>query len=146
MSNSSGKKLKSVLQSRRLIVPLVAILVLTSLQIGSRPVSASDDGVTLVVTPDITTASLLPGNLQVVDAGPDDQVDAHLDCNLVVYTNVDIGLPKVKYFNLSTNTGAFVPTTEVWDETFLSDVSGTRIAFTMQLDRARHLRATHQSD
>ena len=135
MSNSNGKKLKSTLQSRRLVVPLVAILLLTNFQIGTRAVSAVDAGVTTVVTHDPAAATLVTGELQpVTTSGTFDfwQTDAHVDCNLVSYTNLNNGLPSVKYFNLLTNTEFSVPNDpEPYAETFLSDVSGSRVAYSL---------------
>lgn len=135
MSDSNGKKHKSTLQSRRLVVPLVAILLLTNFQIGTRAVSAVDVGVTTVVTPDPATAAPLTGELQpVTTSGTLDnwQTDAHVDCNLVAYTNFNNGFPSVRYFNLLTNTEFSVPSDQVpYSETFLPDVSGSRVAYTI---------------
>lgn len=139
MSNSSGKKLKSVLQSSLLVVPLVAILLLTNLQIGTRPVSANDIGTTSVVTPDPATATLLAGELQPVNTSGDDQTHPHVDCNFVSYTNVDNGLPTVRYFNLSTNTDLPLPLPDL-SEALLSDVSGSRIAYTHLLLEGNEVR------
>ena len=134
MSNSSEKKLKSTLQSRRLVVSLVAILLLTNVQISTRAVSAVDGGVTTVVTPDPATATPLTGELQPVTTSRDFDymhTDPHVDCNLVTYTNFDRGFPTVSYFNLLTNTEFSVPTDpEVYSENFLPDVSGSRVAYT----------------
>ncbi len=113
-------------QSRRLIVLLVALL-LANLQLSGRLASAGSIGATSVVTPDITTAPLLTGTLQVVNGGPDDQTDPHVDCNLASYTALVNGSPQVRYFDFLTNTDSVVPTA---DESFLPDVSGTLISFT----------------
>ena len=135
MSNSNGKNLKSTLLSRRLVVPLVAILLLTNFQIGTRAVSAVDVGVTTVVTPDPATATPLTGELQPLTTSNADvdyyQTDPHVDGNLVSYTNVDRGFPTVKYFNLLTNIEFPIPRDpEIYSEDFLADVSGSRVAYT----------------
>src|SRR5687767_9219188 len=72
---------------------------------------------------------LLTGTTTVVNASADDQVDPHVQCDLAAYTNVMNGLPSIRYFNFTTNVDSAIPGAE-WDESFLSDVDGTRIAYT----------------
>lgn len=75
-----------------------------------------------------TSVPLLPGTYSTVHAGPGDQVDPHIDGNLVTYTSDDQqGTLTVRYFDFTTSTDAGVPAS---GQGFLPDVSGTRIAFT----------------
>ena len=108
MSKTSNRKLRPLFQSRRRITLFVAIVLLTCGLHASRTTSASSID-TVVVTPDVTTAPLLSVNHQVIDDNQGDQLDTHIDCNLVSYTSVGNGLPTVKYFDFLTNTGGFVP-------------------------------------
>ena len=128
MSSSNGKKLKSKLHARRLVVPLVAILLLTNFQIGTRAVSAVDVGVTTVVTPDPATP--LSGELLRLNTSVGEDVlpiDPHVDCNLVAYSVFDRYSATVRYLNVLTNTEVVIPDQlEGW----LPDVSGSRIART----------------
>jgi hypothetical protein len=114
-------------QSRRLIVLLVALL-LANLQLGGRLASASRLGAASVVTPDITTATPLPGALQIINASPTNQFDPHVDCNLASYGDDRFGELTVRYFDFTTNTDAAIPVVAGLD--FLSEVSGSRIVFT----------------
>lgn len=130
MSNSNEKKIKSTLHSGRLVVPLVAILLLTNFQIGTRPVSAVDVTVTTVVTLDPATAAPLTGELQHLNTSTGENVlpiDPHVDCNLVAYSVFDPWSATVRYLNVLTNTELVIPNQlEGWQ----ADVSGNRIART----------------
>src|SRR5438067_13899215 len=74
-----------------------------------------------------TAQQQLTGTTTVINNGPGDQVNPHVDCNLASYTN-DIGsVQEVHYFDFGTSTDHTIPTVGV---AFLSDVSGTRVAYT----------------
>lgn len=80
--------------------------------------------------------TLLTGTTTVVNASSDDQADPHVQCDLAAYTNVVNGLPSIRYFNFTTNVDSAIPGAE-WDESFLSDVDGTRISYTnLSLDES----------
>jgi len=71
---------------------------------------------------------MLPGNFQVVNNGPGDQTDPHVDCDLVSYTDDDFsGVLRIRYFDVATSTDHAIPGNGADS---LSDASGTRIAFT----------------
>lgn len=120
-----------MLRLRRLVVLLAATLLLTGFQFSGPSISAIANMMNASAAAiDLTTAPLLPGTLRVVDAGVDNQVDPHIDGNLVAYTNVDVnGLPLIKYFDLATNSGDFVPFLPP-EESFLPDVSEGRVVYT----------------
>jgi hypothetical protein len=130
MRNRSYQTINSTLRSRRLVVLLAATLLLTGSQFGGPSISAIAHMHASAAVIDLTTAPLLPGTLRVVDAGVGNQVDPHIDGNIVAYTNVDDGgLPLIKYFDLATNSGDFVPFLAP-EESFLPDVSEGRIVYT----------------
>jgi len=68
----------------------------------------------------------LTGTTTVINNGPGDQINPHVDCNVASYTN-DTGVQDIHYFDFSTNTDHTIPTVGL---AFLSDVSGTRVAYT----------------
>ena len=71
---------------------------------------------------------MLAGTFQVVNNGPGEQADPHIDCNLVSYTYADgQGSLHVRYYDFTTNTDHAIPGDGV---NGLSHVYGTRIAFT----------------
>ena len=127
MRNSKYRKLKLAFRSRSLIAPLVAILLLTYCLPINRSVTARSISTATVVTPDITTAPLLPVNHQAVDVRPADQTDPQVDCNVVSYTDVFNGTALITILDFLTNTGiALAGPFDV----FLPDVDGTRTTFT----------------
>src|SRR5688572_25058199 len=69
----------------------------------------------------------LTGSTSTVNAGPGDQLDPHVDCNLATFTDEGGGIPRVRYFDFGAGTDAAVPAS---GQNFLPDVSGSRIAFT----------------
>lgn len=71
----------------------------------------------------------LTGISQVVNNGPGDQSDPHVDCNLVSYTSKDLqtGASQVHYFDFVTNTDRVIPGNS---RDSFSDVSSGRIGFT----------------
>ena len=81
-------------------------------------------------------AALLPGGsadaatdgvIIPVSSAPGEQSDPHISGNLITYTNEDANGAEVRYHDLATSTDLAVPNGGNLD--FLSDVSGTRIAF-----------------
>lgn len=64
----------------------------------------------------------------VVNNGPGNQTDPHVDGNLVAYTSSISGTTQIRYFNFATNIDAGIPTTGTSLD-FLSDVSGNIIVF-----------------
>ncbi|HVE82981.1 MAG TPA: hypothetical protein VND93_09050 [Myxococcales bacterium] len=71
---------------------------------------------------------MLSGTFSVVNSGPGDQTNPHVDCNLAPYTNDDFfGSSTIHWFDFSTNTDHVIPPR---GQDSLSDVSGPRIAFT----------------
>ena len=69
----------------------------------------------------------LTGTTTVISTAAGDQVSPSVDCNLASYTNDTGAAQEIHYFDFTTNTDHVVPTVGV---AFLSDVSGSRIAFT----------------
>lgn len=73
-------------------------------------------------------ATPLQGTFQVVNAGQGNQTSPSVDCDLMSYTNDVLGQSMIHYQNLSTGVD-----NEIWfgnGVDFLSDVSGSRIAYT----------------
>jgi len=114
--------------SRRLWVLLIAVaLVATTIRhpgiASARPVSSEN---LVVLQPEF--APTLPGTFQVVNNGPGDQFNPHVDCDIASYTNDDFqGSSTIHYQNLSTGADNVVPGNQV---DLLSDVAGSHIAFT----------------
>ena len=106
---------------------LIALLLLACCLPVNRSVTARSISNESAVTPDITTAPLLPINQQVIDDRSADQTDPHVDCNMASYTDEFNQFAQLTYFNFLTNTGGVV--TGPFD-VFLSDIDGTRITFT----------------
>jgi hypothetical protein len=69
----------------------------------------------------------LTGTTTTMHAGPGDQVNPQVDCNLASYTDDQGTSIGIRYFDFTTNTDRVVPNPAIG---FLSDVSGDRIAFT----------------
>ncbi len=64
-----------------------------------------------------------------VNAGPGNQTDPHISGTLVTYTSSVSDTTEIRYFDVSANTDAGIPTTG-WSYDFLSDVDGTHVVFT----------------
>lgn len=62
-----------------------------------------------------------------VNDGPGDQTDPHVSGDFVAYTSNADGTNRIRYHNLTTGDDVVVP--NAGEDDFLSDVSGTRIAF-----------------
>ncbi len=73
------------------------------------------------VTP---SAAVLP-----VNTGDGNQTDPHISGNLVSYTSSVNGVTQIRYFDLTTSIDDSIPATGTSVD-FLSNISGTRIAFT----------------
>jgi len=72
-------------------------------------------------------APSLAGTFQVVNADNGNQTNPHVDCDIVSYTNDDLGQSTIHYQDLSTSIDTEIPGNQV---DLLSDVSGSRVAFT----------------
>ena len=111
--------------ARALTVSLIAVAAV-SIGFGLRGASAGS-----MTTPSAsvqTTVPMLTGELQVVNDGPGDQTDPHVNCDRVAYTNDDNqGSQLIHYFDFATNTDHAVPGN---GPSLLSDVSGGLITFT----------------
>jgi hypothetical protein len=113
--------------SRGLVVLLIAVA-LVAIDVRPSRIAASGAATQPTVALQTATVPMLTGNFQVVNNGPGNQYNPHVDCNLVSYTNDDfMGTSTIHYFDLSTNTDKVVPGNGV---DLLSDVSGGLIAFT----------------
>ncbi|HZN93597.1 MAG TPA: hypothetical protein VFB81_12885 [Myxococcales bacterium] len=76
----------------------------------------------------LAQAPSLSGTFSVVNNGPGEQTDPHVDCDLAPYTNDDNqGSQTIRYYNFATSTDHEIPGN---GSDSLSDVSGTQIAFT----------------
>jgi hypothetical protein len=105
----------------RLTTSLAALLLLFTVsstsQIGPGDAEAYiDSSITVTTTP------------VVVNNGPGNQTDPHVDGNLVAYTSSLSGTTQIRYFNFVTNIDSGIPTTGTSLD-FLSDVSGNIVAF-----------------
>jgi len=113
-------------QWRRLIVLSIAVALVAIDLVPGRV--AARTSVARSVVLQTATVPMLAGTFQAVDAGPGDQFDPHVDCNLVAYTSDDLrGREDIRYFDFSTNTVNVIPGNGADS---LSDVSGGRITFT----------------
>lgn len=75
----------------------------------------------------LAQSPILAGEFSTVNDGPGNQTTPHVACNIAPYTSVVGFNSEIRYFNFSTNTDHAIPGSSL---SFLSDVSGTRIAFT----------------
>ena len=109
-----------------LAVLLIAVaLVVPSHQLSAAAMAPATETTVVLQTAD---AVQLQGNFQDVNSGGGDQTQPHLACNLATYTNDDFrGSSTVHYKDLSTGADMVIPGNQV---DLLSDVSGSRIAFT----------------
>lgn len=108
------------------ILLLTLALVTTSVNISS--VSAQTGNSQSVVVLQTTSVPMAIGTTRVINNGPGNQLDPHIDGNLITYTNDDLaGSTTVHYFDLTTNTDHLVPGNGADSE---SEVSAGRIAFT----------------
>jgi hypothetical protein len=94
--------------ARTLIVSLIAIGLAS---IGIRPGGTSAGSMGTEAAPALqTTVPMLQGTFQVVNNGPGDQTDPHLDCDRVSYTNDNFfGLLSIHYFDFATNADHAIP-------------------------------------
>jgi len=77
-------------------------------------------------------APMLTGTFQVVNVGPGDQTDPHVDLNIASYRSADTDPPfssEIRYFDFITNTDHVVANSAF---ATLSDVSGGRIVYSQQ--------------
>jgi uncharacterized repeat protein (TIGR01451 family) len=81
------------------------------------------------VTPTVATSPPAQGQLIVVNNGPGDQTQPHVDGDLVCYTDDSTGTSLIRYFNLVTKTDGAVPNNGSSSD-FFCDVRGTTIVFT----------------
>src|SRR5215831_19021802 len=103
------------------IAAVVTALPTTRVSAGSAPVES-----TIVLQ--TTDALPLTGSFQAINNGPGDQTNPHVECNLLTYTNDDfMGRSTIHYHDLSTNNDNEIPGDDV---DLLSDVSGSRVAYT----------------
>ena len=114
-------------QTRRLVVLLVVIaLVIINLNPG--PVAASSSEAqsnNILLT---TNVPLLVGTYQVVNNGPGNQTDPHIDGNLVSYTDDNLsGTTNVRYFNFAANVDQPAPGNGADSQ---SEVNAGRIVYT----------------
>ena len=114
-------------QTRSLWACLIALALIVSTG-GPRLVSAVSAPTQPTVSLQTADAPFLPGTFQVISNEPGNQTNAHVDCNLVSYTFDDfLGRSTVHYQDLSTGVDNIAPGNGV---DLLSDVSGSRVAFT----------------
>ena len=114
-------------QFRLLCVLLVSgALIISSLTAArASAVSVLTDSTIVLNTAD---AIPLQGTFQVVNNEPGDQTNPHVECGLITYTNDDyMGRSTIHYHDLSTNIDNEIPGDDV---DLLSDVSGSRVAYT----------------
>ena len=105
------------MRSRKLSLVAIPLALLTSLA----PASATTE-----VTP---TSPVI-----VVNNGPGDQTDGHVSGDWVAYTNSLSATNEIRYHNLVTGSDAAIPSNGASD--FLSDISGTLVAFTRVTDHS----------
>jgi len=83
--------------------------------------------------PGLTSAQggwpLVGGTVTVINAGPGDQVDAHISGTLVAYTSINAGFSDVRYRDLLTGADSAIPQTEVSLD-YLPDIDGSMIVYT----------------
>ena len=116
------------MRARRLIVLLV-IAAVASLGITPTQLAAP--------IPQTATIPMLPGTTQPLNAGPGNQTNPHVACNIASYTNDDFeGTSAIRYFDFATSSERTVPGNGL-DR--LSDTDGRRIAFTQLEADGDHL-------
>ena len=123
----------TVFQNHRSFRKLLAVLLLTisivSICASPARVVIGSASIESIVVLDPTTAPMLFGTSQVMNNGPGDQLDAHVDCDLAAYVDIDfvLGFQWIRYFDFTTNTDHLVPGNGL---DHLPDVLGSTIAFT----------------
>ena len=102
----------------RTFIALLLVAIVTS--IGATPPN--------VFAQTTTTIPMLPGTTQPIAVAPGNQVNPHVVCNLVSYTNDDFeGSSTIRYLDFATNTEHVLPGNGL-DR--LSDTDGQTIVFT----------------
>src|SRR5437773_1845929 len=115
------------MQTRIAIVMLVAVALLV-IDRAPTMVGAKSLRTESAVSSQIATVPMLQGTFQTINNGPGNQTNPHVDGNVVSYTNDDFqGSSTVHYHDLSTGIDNVAPGNAL---DLLSDVSGSRIAFT----------------
>src|SRR6516225_863478 len=117
-------------RTQRLLLLLMAVTLAGN---NAHPglVAARGNGTRSDVVLQTTTVPALTGTFQVINNGPGEQTNPHVDCNLASYT--DGNTATIHYFDFATNTDHEVPAGKLSE--ILSDISGSQIAFTMLLGR-----------
>ena len=109
-----------------LIVLSIAMALVGLIEARLSPVAATETQSLVVLQ--TASAPMLTGTFQVVDNGPGDQTDPHIDCGLASYTNDDNwGSLSVRYYDFAANTIHPIPGNGADS---LSDVHNGRVAFT----------------
>jgi len=114
-------------QSRRLIVLMIAISV-TGINASRGSVVATSTAAQSTIVLQTTAVPTLTGTFQVVNNGPGNQTNPHINCDIASYTNDDfMGRSTLHYWDFATGIDSVIPGNDI---DLLSDVSGGRIAFT----------------
>src|SRR5437773_8662826 len=107
---------------------LLMALALVSINAGPGLSAARSKRAKSAIGSQAWTLPILTGTFHVVNNGPGNQTNPHVDCNLASYTNDDFqGSSTIHYFDFTTNTDHVVPGNQL---DLLSDIAGSRIAFT----------------
>ena len=123
---TSIRNFASLIGRRQLCAVLVA-LTLIAVNYNAATISAGAVPTEETIVLDAAGAPQLQGTLQIVNNGPGHQTSPHVDCDIASYTNDDLGQSIIHYQNLSTGIDTEIPGNQV---DLLSDVSGSRVAFT----------------
>lgn len=116
------------LQQSRSLIALLIVASLAGINAGASHVAARSARAQSAVVLQTTTVPMLAGAFRAINNGPGNQTNPHVDCDLASYTNDDFqGSSTIHYFDFSTGTDSVVPGNGL---DLLSDVSGSRIAFT----------------
>ncbi|HTG93402.1 MAG TPA: hypothetical protein VL866_12505 [Pyrinomonadaceae bacterium] len=125
--HTSGRNPAAIRQTGLVCALLITLALLVPLR-NAFTASATSAPAESTIVLDTAGAPFLQGISQAVNNGPGNQNWAHVDCDVASYSNDDFeGFSTIHYQNLSTAADHIVPGNQV---DILSDVSGSRIAFT----------------
>ena len=122
-----NRKRRRFMQTRVAIVLLIAVALLV-IDRAPNMVGAKSLTTESAVRSQIATVPMLQGTFQTINNGPGNQTNPQIDGNVVSYTNDDFqGSSTIHYRDFSTGMDNIAPGNAL---DLLSDVSGSRIAFT----------------
>jgi hypothetical protein len=113
---------------RRTLILLLLGVALVGINLTSTLVSAQNTNDQSIILFPATSVPMVAGTSRVVNSSPGNQSDAHIQGNLISYTDdTSAGAKNIRYFDLATNTDQLVPGNGADSE---SEVNNGQIAFT----------------